>query len=204
MDPLAASSLRSNLGTWVVPARLAPRVAVRMLEQLPREKYDPDFCGQELKTIYFDTLGLDLFKARRQRPRYLTLRLRCYDEQVYALSAKTESEKWRQEITPADVQVIQAGGSLWPEAFLPAHLLARLLELTGEAPLLPVTTVCCRRYAVENLQDRLTLDLEIRTSRGESLPYGVLEFKSAQADSPPPSWGLEPMKLSKFLWAMEV
>ena len=82
MDPLPASGLRMNLGTWAVPASLAPLVATRMLEQLPREMYDPDFCGQKLKTIYFDTQGLDLFKARKHQPRYLALRLRYYDVKV--------------------------------------------------------------------------------------------------------------------------
>jgi hypothetical protein len=67
--------------------------------------------------------------------------------------------------------------------------------------------VCCRRYAVEDKQDRLTLDVDVATDTGKALPTGVLEFKSTVAAAGPPpalsSLGLRPIKLSKFLWATQ-
>jgi hypothetical protein len=45
----------------------------------------------------------------------------------------------------------------------------------------------------------MTLDLAIATSRGRRFKHGVVEFKSAGEASSPPSFGLEPIKLSKFL-----
>jgi hypothetical protein len=63
-------------------------------------------------------------------------------------------------------------------ALLPGHLLARLLEISHEQPLRSAVAILCRRYAREDDQDRLTLDLAIRTDTGKHLPYGVLEFKS--------------------------
>src|SRR5205085_671370 len=120
--------------------------------------------------------------------RYLTLRLRCYDNggrETYALSAKTEREKWRQEVTPelADLLLTQGAG---PGLELPGNLLARLQEITDGKPLLPVVTVYCTRYAVEDDADRLTLDVGIRTDTGKALPASVLEFKSADPQALPP------------------
>jgi hypothetical protein len=78
----------------------------------------------------------------------------------------------------------------------------------GRRRALPVVTVYCRRYAVEDDQDRLTLDCCVHTDRGKELGYGVLEFKSTQPDESPPGRlvrpALRPLKLSKFLWATEV
>jgi hypothetical protein len=72
----------------------------------------------------------------------------------------------------------------------------------------PVVTVFCRRYAVEDDQDRLTLDCCVYTDRHKHLTYGVLEYKSTNRKAAPPGrltrLGLRPLKLSKFLWATEV
>src|SRR5690242_15273928 len=103
MDPLPADDLRLNLGTWAVPTASLPQVARAMADALPVEAFDPSFGGQRLETTYFDTAGFDLRRARRRGHRYLTLRLRCYDngrQETYALSAKTEGGKWRQEVSP--------------------------------------------------------------------------------------------------------
>ncbi len=87
---------------------------------LPNEPWDPHFLGQELRTTYFDTEDFVLRKTRQQGGNYLTLRLRCYKPlqtqvEVYALSAKTESEKWREEIKPEDAGAILVD----PDALLP-------------------------------------------------------------------------------------
>src|SRR5438309_2103524 len=102
MTPLPAQDLRSNLGTWAVPVQLLPAVGNWMHDILPNESYDPHFHGQRLETTYLDTPAFALRKARLAGDRYLTLRIRCYENgqtRTYALSAKTEAEKWRQEIT---------------------------------------------------------------------------------------------------------
>jgi hypothetical protein len=206
MQSLPATTLRSNLATWAVATDRLPGLAAVLLETLPAEAYDPLFMGQRLETTYFDTIDFDLRKARAKKDRYLTLRVRCYGGQTYALSAKTESEKWRIEIEPAHADLLLAGAAQ-PAADLPAHLRARLMELGAET-LTPVVTVRCRRYAVENERDRLTLDAAVYTDTGKCLPHGVLEFKSADKDASPPgrlpALGLRPVKLSKFLWATEV
>jgi hypothetical protein len=181
----------------------------------PTEAFDPAFQGQALETTYFDTRGLVLRRARHKGDRYLTLRLRCYrtaaGEEAYALSAKTEGRKWRQEIDAADAELIARGVYFtWPETFLPPDLLARLQELTGGPGLnlVPAAQVSCRRYAVENEQDRLTLDVGVRTDTGKALPFGVLEYKSSDGGAVPPgalsALAVRPLKLSKFLWATEV
>jgi hypothetical protein len=209
--------LRSNLGTWAIPDCWLPAVAALLRQQWHTEDYDPQFQGQYLQTTYFDTPDFDLRRARRKGDQYLTLRLRCYrtgsaaggdsPEETYALSAKTESEKFRQEIGAGAARWILDGSPSWLD-LLPANLQARLLALAEEADLQPVVTVCARRYAVENDQERLTLDVAIQTDTGKRLPYSVLEFKSADADQPPPDLvqrlRLRPIKLSKFLWATRV
>jgi hypothetical protein len=206
MPSLPATTLRSNLGTWAVPTDRLPGLAAVLLEALPAEAYDPLFVGQNLETTYFDTIDFDLRKARAKKDRYLTLRIRCYGGQTYALSAKTESEKWRLEIEPAHAELLLVGAAQ-PSADLPAHLRARLMELGAET-LTPVVTVCCRRYAVENDRDRFTLDVAVHTDTGKCLPHGVLEFKSTDTDAGSPgrlpTLCLRPIKLSKFLWATEV
>jgi hypothetical protein len=177
-----------------------------MREALPCEPFDPAFRGQELETTYFDTPDFDLRKARRRDDKYLTLRLRRYGpSEVYAISAKTESSKFRTEIEPEQAEAILDGGTRLLVGLLPADLVARLLGLGAEDLLIPVVTVLARRYAVENDADRLTLDTAIRTDSGKVLPADVLEFKSTIWPAAPPS-GLEklrlrPVKISKFLWA---
>jgi hypothetical protein len=208
MEPLPASNLRRNLGTWAVPTTSLPQVAGVLRDALPPEAYDPDFNGQRLETTYFDTPGFALRKARRRGDRYLTLRLRCYGaNESYALSAKTEGEKWRQEVPAALADAI-LGGRAPPDVFvglLPGNLLARLQELVGDEGLVPVVQVCCTRFAVEDARDRLTLDAGVTTDTGKCLGVHVLEHKSTDRGAPPPgrvgALGLRPVKLSKFLWA---
>jgi hypothetical protein len=215
MQPLPSGNLRSNICTWAVPCARVPAVAYCLPHLAPTESFDPTFRGQALETTYFDTPGLDLRRARHQGDRYLTLRLRCYrtpgGEEVYALSAKTESQKWRREIAAEDAAAIsQALHVIGPEVFLPADLLARLRELAGEQGyhLVPAARVSCRRYAVENDQDRFTLDVGVRTDTGKCLPFAVLEYKCADGSASIPgmllSLPIRPLKLSKFLWATEV
>jgi hypothetical protein len=215
MQPLPTQDLRSNLASWRVPMHLLPAVGCVLADALPPESFDPQFLGQRLKTTYFDTPRLELRKNRLVHDKYITLRVRCYETadgtETYALSAKTEQEKFRMEIAPALAHaLLQAGNDPLPLflELLPANLGARLLEVSHQQPLLPAVTVCATRYAVEDEQDRLTLDCAIATDAGRMLPYGVLEFKSTDRSTLPPDrltrLGLRPLKLSKFLWAMEV
>ena len=208
-------NMRSNIATWAVPTSLLPAVAAEMRAELEPESFDPLFQGQQLETTYFDTAGYDLRRARLRKDRYLTLRVRCYKsserrglappEYTYAVSAKTEAEKWRQEIDEATAEAVLRGEKPIRD-LLPPNLLARLLEITN-LELVPVVAVCCRRYAVEDDQDRLTLDCCVYTDRAKQLGYGVLEYKSTNPDETPPGClirlGLRPLKLSKFLWATE-
>jgi hypothetical protein len=203
---LPAYDLRSNRGTWAVTACQLPAVAAQMVRALPPEPFDPDFLGQDLTTTYFDTRTFALVKARRQKDRYLTLRLRCYQPaDVYALSVKTESRKFRQEIVGDLAAMLLAdgiGATLWP-SLLPADLLARLMELADTDRLLPIVALRCRRYAVESVQDRLTLDVDIASDTGKRFPAHVLEFKSTQGNPDfRLSIPLRPIKLSKFLWSV--
>jgi hypothetical protein len=84
---------------------------------------------------------------------------------------------------------------------------ARLTELGAET-LVPVVTVFCRRYAVEDDRGRLTLDVCVHTDRHKLLSYGVLEYKSTSRNAAPPGHltrlGLRPLKVSKYLRATEV
>jgi hypothetical protein len=214
MPPLPAAPLRTNLGTWAVPDADLPAVAAVLIDALPTEPFDPAFRGQELETTYFDTPDFALRKARRRGDTYLTLRVRCYRQgagrEAYALSAKTEKEKWRTEVAPetADLLLESPSALVTLLALLPADLAARLLDLAGEQEVRPVACVGARRYAVEGPQDRLTLDVGVGTDSGKELPFHVLELKSADAGSAPPgrlpALALRPIKLSKFLWATEV
>jgi hypothetical protein len=202
--------MRQNLATWAVPACQLPAVAHVLHDILPNEVYDPHFQGQHLETTYFDTERFALRKARRREDRYLTLRIRCYEEpggsEVYAISAKTEQEKWRLEIEPAVAHLLLAGNEDLA-GLLPANLLARLQELSGGIPVVPIVTVYCRRYAVEDAEDRFTLDVDVTTDTDKELPFGVLEFKSTDPGAGVPAslalLGLRPLKLSKFLWATD-
>jgi hypothetical protein len=209
MPPIPATDLRTQQGTWIVPVHAIPSVAQLMLDTLPKEQYDPAFQGQELETSYFDDANYTLRKARVKKDRYITVRLRCYDApgrpDVYAISAKTDSEKWRQEIPSAAAEAILAG-SLAIESQLPPHLAARLVELDSE-PLRPVVCVHCHRFAVEDDTDRLTLDLHVNTDRRAELACGVLEYKAdnnVAIMNAIEALGLAPLKLSKFLWATRV
>jgi hypothetical protein len=205
-----AENLRTNLTTYAVPIDALPAVANVLHDLLPNEPFDPNFRGQHLETTHFDSPDYALRKARLTKSRYLTLRVRCYEspdgDETYALSAKTESEKFRLEIERTHAHDL-VDGTAAPAADLPAHLRARLTELGAET-LVPVVIVFCRRYAVEDDQDRLTLDVCVHTDRHKHLTYGVLEFKSTNRKAAPPGHltrlGLRPLKLSKFLWATEV
>jgi hypothetical protein len=213
MQPLPAGTLRTNVATWAVPGPLVPAVAYCLPHLAPTEAFDPTFRGQALETTYFDTLTLALRKARKAGQRYLTLRLRCYraegSPEVYALSAKTEGAKWRQEVTPDEADTLLAApGSGLLAALLPGDLQARFLELVGDETLAACVRVGCRRYAVENDADRFTLDCGVATDTGKCLPFSVLEHKAADPGAGPPgqltALPLRPIKLSKFLWATGV
>ena len=69
----------------------------------------------------------------------------------------------------------------------------------------PQDGIPCRRYAVESVQERWTLDVAVHTDTGKCLPCGVLEHKSTDADAAAPGAllqiGLRPLKFSKFLGA---
>jgi hypothetical protein len=207
MHPLPTQLLWTNRGTWAVPDRQLPALANVLLHALPTEPFDPNFRGQDLATTYFDDRAADLRSARLDGAHYLTLRIRAYQPAgLYALSAKTESTKFRTELRPDHAEALLQG--LMPEhlvGHLPPELQARLLALTGGAPLEPWVAVCCRRYAVEDDQGRMTLDVGVATDTGRCLPFGVLEFKSLDADDPVPgalaALALRPLKLSKFLWS---
>ena len=212
MKPLPANPLRSNIGTWAVPTCCLPAVGSVMHDLAPNESYDPRFIGQHLKTSYFDTPGFDLRKARVKGDHYLTLRLRCYEPadgsaEVYALSAKTEEEKWRAEIDPNSAEAILAGTyATWVEDLLPGNLLARLQDLVRDPTTLVVSAcVGCRRYSVEDAVDRYTLDVDVHTDVGNDLSFSVLEHKSTNSAAETPQnlmrLMLRPIKLSKFKWA---
>jgi hypothetical protein len=194
--PIPTEDLRSNVGTWAVGTALLPAIARFMLESLPTEEYDPNFKGQKLSTTYFDTKDFDLRKARRRGERYVVLRLRAYPGATIALSAKTEAEKFRVEVTTATVDTL--------ENILPANIMARIIEIVGDKPLVPVVAIECTRYAVEDDEDRLTLDCGTCTDAGKELPYAVLEYKSNKnkdANQALLDLGLRPIKMSKFLWS---
>jgi hypothetical protein len=59
--------------------------------------------------------------------------------------------------------------------------------------------------AVEDKDRRLTLDCDVETDRGKSLPAVVLELKAIDKEEPPPGrlarLPIWPIKLSRFLWA---
>ncbi len=210
--PLPTEEMRTNRGTWVVPVERMPAVGRLFCELLPTEPFDPAFEGQRLVTTYLDTSKLVLRRARCGRDRYLTLRVRCYrprggGAETYALSAKTEDQKFRVAISSGAADAILAGSFDALVQLLPADLLARLLELAGTAPVQPVAMVSSLRYAVEDEQERLTLDCGIHTDTSKRLEPGVLEFKSMQPVPSPPlllALGLSPIKLSKFLWSTKI
>lgn len=200
--PQPAKDLRSNIGTWAIPAHAVPSIAHTMLSQLPTESFDPTFEGQRIRTTYLDTKDFTLRKARLHGDKYLTIRVRQYERDgkcTYALSAKTESQKYRILI---DEKLANSLTSPRPDARppLPPDLLARLIELAGYDQIIPVVTVEFHRYAVENKEDRFTLDVDIATDTGKRMPCNVLEFKSTNKDCDC-SMPYRPIKLSKFLWA---
>jgi hypothetical protein len=80
------------------------------------------------------------------------------------------------------------------------------MEIAGNKPLVPVVTVCTHHHAIEDNEDRFTLDVDVQTDLGKSLPFAVLEFKSNEFKPAPATLlaiGLKPIKISKFLWATE-
>jgi hypothetical protein len=125
---------------------------------------------------------------------------------AYAISAKTESQKFRREIDGDQAEsLLQTGivpsvlvGILTPD------LIARIADLSEGECLEPVVTLCFRRYAVEDNQHRLTLDTDIKSDTGREYASHVLEQKSTNKESSPLiSLPLRPIKLSKFLWATQ-
>ncbi len=214
MNSLPAADLRSNVGTWSVSSWQLPALASQMLAVLAPEKYDPDFRGQYLQTTYFDTKTLALRKARLKGDKYVTIRIRCYapgagpgekySKGVYAISAKTESQKFRQQIDSQYAEGLLCGGIRPSElvGIVPPDIIARIADLAPEAMLIPIVTVCFERFAAENDKHRLTLDVEISSDTGKSFPSHALEQKSTNQDATPLiTLPLRPIKLSKFLWA---
>jgi hypothetical protein len=219
MASLHTSDLRSNVGTWAVPTCQLPALTRQMLKALSSEKFDPDFDGQYLETTYFDTKSFKLRKARVKGNKYVTIRIRCYPRShatpldrgdlftgAYAISAKTESQKFRQKIDSNRAESL-LGGGIVPSALvgiMPPDLIARIVELSEGESLHPVVTLCFRRYAVEDNQHRLTLDTDIESDTGRHYPSHVLEQKSTNKESSPIiTLPLRPIKLSKFLWATQ-
>lgn len=221
--PLPTQDLRKNVATWAVPIKALPAIAKRMVQTLPAEGFDPDFQGQDLCTTYFDTQAQDLRRARVKKQKYLTLRVRAYPKNIFAINAKTEDGKFRAQIDSVSAtyllnNTIQSGDL---SNLLPSDILARLLDLAGDQPLLPSVTVKQRRYAVENELHRFTLDTDICTNHGKEFHAAVLEHKTStnqsakdeastisvgMGDATVPSvitTGIElvPIKLSKWLWA---
>jgi hypothetical protein len=207
MNPLPAQDLRTNLATWSVLPEFVPAVARRMLNLLPAEQYDPVFAGQQLVTTYFDTYGRALRAARKRGDRYLTLRVRHYQPgDTFALSVKTEMGKFRVEVSPWRAKkIIEYGFDAFHFELLPPHLVARIYEHSDGELLQAVVDVHFRRYAVEDADNRLTLDIGIETDTGKCFPCEVLEHKATDPDASPyavlAALGLRPIKLSKFLWA---
>jgi hypothetical protein len=189
---IPTEDIRTNLDTFAVPTCLLPAVSHFMHDAFPNEPYDPHFYGQPIVTMYYDTKDFDLRRARNKGDRSITLRIRQYPGRTLAVSAKTEEEKYRAQTTKFDINQ------------MPAHLQARVMEIAGNKPPVPVVTVYTRRHAMEDNEDRFTLDADVQTDLGISLPFAVLEFKSNEFKSPPApllAIGLKPIKLSKFLWA---
>ncbi len=204
--PLPAADLRTNRATWAVARAALPAVGAAMSAALPAEPFDSAFHGQRLITTYLDTPRLALRRARARGRRYLTLRLRHYHPSgLFALSAKTEADKVRVEVGSMAARAVLGGDRDALADLLPGDVLARLAELAGDDELVPVAEVYCHRFAREDDRDRLTLDAGVRTDTGLALPFAVLEFKSADADAPPPPFAaalaLRPAKVSKFLWS---
>jgi hypothetical protein len=197
--PIPTEDLRSNVGTWAVSTALLPAIASFLRDALPPEDYDQSFNGQALCTTYFDTKDFDLRKARHAKEKYLVLRLREYPGATTAISAKTEDQKFRVEVTATDIDSLVGA--------LPQNLQARLMDLAGDKPLVPVVTIKCRRYAVEDDQDRFTLDCDTCTDAGKEMPFSILEYKSNTKKQQWPlmqaldAMGLRPIKMSKFLWS---
>jgi hypothetical protein len=194
-----------------------------MLEGLAPEKFDPGFHGQHLETTYFDTPSFKLRKARVKGTKYVTIRIRCYARGAYAtplapgtqgnlfvggyaISAKTESQKFRQEIDSEYAESLLQSGIV-PSALvgiMAPDLIARIVELSEGESLQPVVTLSFHRFAVEDNQHRLTLDVDIKSDTGRCYPSHVLEQKSTNKDSSPLiTLPLRPIKLSKFLWATQ-
>lgn len=217
MNQLPATDLRQNIMTLAVPNERLASVGYCMRRLLPAEEFDPEFYGQYLQTTYFDTPSLALRKARLDKSKYCTVRIRCYaptqppglnyPQGIYALSVKTEEGKFRVSLPPADAEAAFTPGAALDVLgdYLPGDLLARLISLIDGDPLQPAVTVCFTRYAVESTTDRITLDCNITTSNGKIFPTNVLEVKSTTKPyTAPPEvveWNFSPIKLSKFLWA---
>jgi hypothetical protein len=212
--PSATGSCTSpNRGTRSPPNHTLPALGAILRNNWNTEQFDKEFLGQFLETYYLDTDKLQLRKARKQGDRYLTLRVRCYSpakrifptDGAYALSAKTEEEKFRLPIAEDVAYRILDSDIDTLAPLLPPELLARFLELTDASPVRTATKLMCRRYAVEDDQDRLTLDRQVRTAAGKRMDFNVLEFKSIKPKPMPlPNLMLSPIKLSKFLWATDV
>ncbi len=197
---------------------------------LPRSstRTSTDSIFRPLQTTYFDTKSFKLRKARVKGSKYVTIRIRCYarganatplakdayasgsesgsSAEVYAISAKTENQKFRQEIDSEYAESLLQSGIV-PSALvgiMAPDLIARVADLSEGESLDPVVSLCFHRYAVEDSQHRLTLDTDIESDTGRSYPSHVLEQKSTNKQSSPLiALPLRPIKLSKFLWSTQ-
>ena len=208
MASVPANDLRSNAGTWAIPNCQLPKIANLMLKWLKPEPFDLKFLGQNLCTYYYDTLAFDLRKARLKKKKYCTIRIRSYDEQSFAFSIKTEDTKFRKPISKSQYSSLMPGidDPVTALDFLPGDLLSRVLDLSGGQPLVQAVEVKFTRYATEDANNRLTLDIDIRTNTGKSFPVnGILENKTTDSTGQPMPEVLAlkyaPVKLSKFLWS---
>lgn len=211
---LPAADLRSNVGTWAIPNFQLPALSKQMLDLLAPEKFDPDFKGQYLQTTYFDTRNFDFRKARLNKEKYVTIRIRCYapthgagtdyPDGTYAISAKTESKKFRVQVASDYAETLLYGG-ITPSILagvLDPDIIARVADLSGGLDIIPVVTICFNRYAAEDDKHRLTLDIGVCSDNGKCYPSNVLEQKSTNKDATPLiDLPVKPIKLSKFLWA---
>ena len=124
---------------------------------------------------YADLRSPQIARAERQVPHDPPALLQ--PREAYALSYKTEAEKQRIDLDAATAYAILKGDRDALESNLPGNAIARLAELCGPAPLLPVARVHAHRYARESGGPRLTLDVGVRSDDGLVMPYGVLEAK---------------------------
>jgi hypothetical protein len=93
------SQLPENWAKFCVTTTQLPALAHFMHDYLKNEVYDPNFLGQDLETVNFDTPDFKLCKAREPSSRYATVRLRCYPNGMHMFEVKDDgsagvNENW--------------------------------------------------------------------------------------------------------------